>query len=100
MIEGRTLESLKILRTLKWTNKKEPLLSSMDRRGGTMDYAVVLPKGEVPPTLIFGDSLQKITCPKQIECRFDTLKKTQTNEPYDKAPRVWHNLGKRKKIKI
>ena len=51
-------------RTLRGTNEKEPLLPPMDRRGGTLDYTEVLPKGEVPPTFIFRDGFQEVTGPK------------------------------------
>ena len=39
----------------------------MDRRGGTLKFTVVLPKCEVPPTLIFGYSFKKIILNKLIE---------------------------------
>ena len=63
-------------RTCRRTNKEKSPLPPMDGRGGNLNYAMVLPKSEVPPTLIFGDNLQKITNPKQIECGLNTPKKT------------------------
>ena len=99
-MEGIASESPKSPRAFRWTNKKEPLLPLMDRRGGTLDYKAVLHEGEVPSTFILRNGLQEVAGPKQIDCRLNASKKTKAMEPYDKASRVGHDLCGRKEIDV
>ena len=54
-------------RTLRRTNEKKPLLPLVDRRGSTLDYMMVFPMYEIPPTLILIKGFEEVTSPEWID---------------------------------